>query len=314
MPFFAQSLRGALLVVSVARADGGAGIPVTSPTPGSGTPVSPTPSAPASPATSAAPTTAPPAAPMRWGVPLPGTSPPPSYETLLTESKDGSGDLLYEATAFSARIAPDGAVVFRDKHASLLSLLSFLPVAGPRNVPTLQSTVKGLIRQGKVPPQNDRATNDSSFLVIPLLTPYRPDPQEADRSRSTPLSILPVSVTGRFDLTDEVMRMSGQDPYRYEKARFLVGTRELRVRRAVRFRAADVRKAGTDLPRQLVEIACDSRRSLRERHDIIVSLRNDLDGSAPEGRAAIAEIDRFLASGMRRIDAGQPCATPSTTR
>ena len=46
-------------------------------------------------------------------------------------------------------------------------------------------------------------------------------------------NVVPVAaVIGTFDLTDEYYRMLGEDPYRYEKARFLSTTFEMRIKMA----------------------------------------------------------------------------------
>jgi hypothetical protein len=237
-------------------------------------------------------------APTVRGVRVDPTDPrPPTFdEPKLGEAKDGSGDLLYDASGFSARIAPDGFVTFHDKHLSLLSLLPFLPIAGPRNIPSLQSTFVGLLRNHKVPRADESRMNDGSRMLIPLLTPYRPDPREACRVCNEPFDSLPLNLMGGFDLTDEVMRMSSQDPYRYEKARFLIATRELRVRKAARRHAEDIRRAAGELSGRLRTIACDTHRSLRERRQIIEKLRDELDGATPEAQAAADTITRFLES------------------
>src|SRR5262245_20626977 len=52
----------------------------------------------------------------------------------LKETKDGTGDLVYEATGFTARVAPDGSVSFTDKRASGLSALPWLPMTAQMGV------------------------------------------------------------------------------------------------------------------------------------------------------------------------------------
>ncbi len=56
----------------------------------------------------------------------------------LKEAKDGSGDLVYEASRFSARIAPDGTVAFTEKRVPGLSVVPWLPSRAPLAVPSLQ--------------------------------------------------------------------------------------------------------------------------------------------------------------------------------
>lgn len=263
------------------------------------------------PAPKSGPTAPPPRAllaPIRNGASV-GTGSDGGGSTATTElpplrpATDGSGDLIHDAPGFSARIAPDGAVRFKDKGLTITSFLPFLPVAGPRNVPSVQDTVMGMLRKGRAPVADDNARNDSSFLPIPLLTPYRPDPLEECRACKEPLKLLPLGVAGKFDLTDELMRLSGQDPYRYEKALFLRATRELRVARAARVHADDIRHAAAALPRHLKEIGCDRRLGRRERRQTIERLREELNGGTAEAQSAAAEITRYLAAHLREDQA-----------
>jgi hypothetical protein len=221
---------------------------------------------------------------------------PRSEDYPLRRAPDGSGDLVYDSKAFSARIARDGSVTFRDKGILDINLLSFLPQAAPSNVPSLQSTIMGLARDRKVPTVDESKPTDDSYLVIPNLTRYRPDAREGCRECGVPLSLLPLNVVGPFDLTDQLIRMNGKDPYRYEKARFLAITRDMRIRKAVDAHTETIRRAGEELPRHLVEIACDGRLTRRERREIIERLRAELDGTTPESRAASRQIEDFLQS------------------
>lgn len=106
--------------------------------------------------------------------------------------------------------------------------------------------------------------------------------------------VILLSAAGSFDLTDEVMRHHGKDPYRYDKARFMSKTAELRVRLAARAHADDLRQAEGQLQSRLETIAADLRLSHVERRAVIEALAHELDDSTPEGRAARAVIDAFL--------------------
>ena len=174
-------------------------------------------------------------------------TPSPAEPLTLKSATDGSGDLVYEGPGFVARIAGDGSVQFKDNHVSAINFLPWLPTTGPRNVPSVQSTVTELLR-GKKAPAPTNVPNDTSFLLVPPPTPYRPDPREACRQCDLPPMLPLLGVSGNFDLTDEVMRLSGQDPYRSAKARFLLLTRDLRVGMAARRHAEDLRKARTPSP------------------------------------------------------------------
>jgi hypothetical protein len=102
------------------------------------------------------------------------------------------------------------------------------------------------------------------------------------------------TVTGTLDLTDELMRLAHEDPYRYQKARFLTATREMRIRMAGHAHAEDVARSRAELPTRLEEIACDQGRSVADRRAIIAALRAELDAATPEGRTQGDRIRRFL--------------------
>jgi hypothetical protein len=189
----------------------------------------------------------------------------------------------------------DGSVTFSDRRASDMSFLPpWLPAPVDNGVPSLQSTVTSLLRRKKVPQPRKVPPPDDSFLIIPNVTPYRPDPREACRECND-IHFAPTlaGATGRFDLADELTRFAGRDPNRLEKARFLGATRELRIRMAVAAHAFWIRRATAELPARLEVIACGGDRSPAERRAILEALRAEMDGS-PEGRAAAARIAAFI--------------------
>lgn len=250
-----------------------------------------------------------PASPLNLLAPIAGGTTPSKPDVYdLRPAGDGSGDLLYDATTFSARVARDGSVTFKDVRIRMLKLFEpFLPKAGPRNVPSLFTTINSLARNRGVPTVDENAQTDDSYLIMPNQTRYRPDWREGCRNCPRPYAdAVPVmAVGGRFDLTDEVMRFSGQDPYRYEKAKFLAGTRELRVGMAVKTHRENLRRAAEALPPLLEQLACDAGRSFPERRAIIEKLREELDDATAEGHAAAELMTTFLS---RRFgtDGGAP--------
>ncbi len=229
----------------------------------------------------------------------------------LRPAKDGTGDVVYEGTTFTARVAPDGVARFVDRKGLQLnrglSLIPFIPLPMPNGTPSLQGVVVDLLakRQGAPRPAPRDEPRDPP-LPVPNVSRYRPDPREACR-RGTPCAFegdpLPLSVTGRFDLTDELLRINGEDPYRYQKARFLAATRERRAHMAARALAANVSRAAAALTATLGAITCDGRRSIPERRAIIQALRAELDGGTSAGHDARATLDGFVASHFG-VDAG----------
>ncbi len=247
-----------------------------------------------------APTTAPLLGPLSS---KPGGMSRPLDEYRLRRADDGSGDLVYEGEGFTARVARDGSVRFRDRHLAFTVLpLLFGGASGKPAVPSIEGMLRHLKGPRPSPPSDEQVAESStrygSRLPIPEVTPYRPDPREACQYPSPCFWHAPavlVSVSVGFDLTDELMRMSGQDPYRFAKARFLAGTREMRAELGARAHADDLRRSIVDLPRYVQTIACDPTRSLAERRALLAALRTELDAATPEGRAAAAVIDRRLA-------------------
>ena len=113
----------------------------------------------------------------------------------------------------------------------------------------------------------------------------------ADHARGLPRTctnfmdlVLPVQVLGRFDVSDELTRFSGQDPSRFQKATFLAATHDRRVQMAVKTHAANIQRAAAELPVQLQAIACDTRLTHKERRAILVSLAREMDPNTPRGR------------------------------
>lgn len=226
----------------------------------------------------------------------------------LKDAKDGTGDLLYETSGFTARIAPDGSVAFKDKRVSGLSQLPWLPMRdAPMAVPSLQGSLKNLLK-GRGPPAPPPSALDQGLAppetrqVIPEVSRYLADPREGCRAPCTNFMdlVLPVQALGRFDVGDELTRFSGQDPSRFQKATFLAATRDRRLQMAVKTHAANIRRADAELPIQLQAIACDTRLTDKERRAIFVALAREMDPNTPEGADAKATVTAFV----DRFDAG----------
>jgi hypothetical protein len=233
--------------------------------------------------------------PVRGGATVPADR---GYQ--LRPSHDGSGDLLYEAPTFTARVARDGTTTFQDHPYKMGSWFPYAPLAVPNGRPSLQSAVRDLLsRRGRPPPPAPSPPAGPSVppnMMIPPMSQYRPDPREAcqyPRSCYFEPGIV-VGPTGAGDLTEEIMRFNGQDPYRHEKAVFLAETRDMRQLMAVRAAAQDIRAAKADLAARMLAIACDERRSVRERRAVLQALGAELDGATPEAREAAASVKRFI--------------------
>jgi len=312
------SLGAAVIAARAARGEPAA-IPDAGP-PSLSAPSSPAPSS-LLPSSSSPSLSAPPA--PRSLLSLPG--PPkaaPLDEYQLRRASDGSGDLIYEASGFTARVARDGAVRFRDRHIAGIRFLPILPSISPRpglrpDVPTVEDMLRGLGRRRGADPTGADPTGfpadpiaNETLMPSTTFSRFRPDPREICYYPNPCFTNAPVtllSVHGTLDITDELMRIAHQDPYRFQKARFLTATREMRVRMAGRAHAEDVARSGADLPRHLEDIACDDTLSRVDRRAILEALRAELDVSTPEGRAQGDRIRRFLEDWDREDGGARAC-------
>jgi hypothetical protein len=235
------------------------------------------------------------------------TEPERSERIELKESKDGSGDLVYEATSFIARIAPDGSVRFTDKATTGKTPIPWWPMKTMMPVPSLQSSLKNLIK-GKSPPPQSPTEEDVGLAppvtkqLIPEVSRYRPDAREGCRQCAAFNELaVPIQGFGRYDLTDELTRFSGKDPYRQQKAMFLASTRDRRIEMAVRTHAVYVRSANSELPGRLQAIACNAQLSYKERRAILVALGREMDTTTASGASAAKLIAGYVA----QFDAGE---------
>jgi hypothetical protein len=206
----------------------------------------------------------------------------------------------YETPHFQAQVARDGVVSFKDKHGGASVAFPFFPFIGnaprPRG-PTLESTLRGYFDKRRRPDPEP---------------PYQPEPlsrrleQNEVCPRSSPCywESLPVSIVvqGSFDLTDEIMRKLGQDPYGLEKAQFLSATFDFRIKLAMEARKDDLNQGFEHLPGRLDELWGDDRYSPRERRRILYELWYETE-SSPDGERAATIMRAFV---RRRL----PCGTP----
>jgi len=236
----------------------------------------------------------------------PGPDPPPYT---LKPAKDGSGDLIAEAPAFTARIAPDGTVHFEDHPRNLSLRPPWLPAPTPAGNPTLEGLIRHELKVGPVQlaPPTDSERPRPLDSIIPQTSPYRPGIECVyPMPCYLGLGPMPLNTTGKFDLTDELERQHGRDPQRHEKARFLAETRELRIQLAVRANKERLAEQRDRLPDILLTIACDNTRPVADRRNILEALLNEISSELAEGQNAIEQIRAFLSRFSER-DAGFLC-------
>jgi hypothetical protein len=204
--------------------------------------------------------------------------------------REGDG-FVYRADQFEAHVARDGIVTFKDKHITGLDIWPFTSFGKslPRpKGPTLESTLRDYFskrRRAAPKPEPEPEIPPGRIDwndVCPPNSPCNMQPQK-----------LMVQVSGNFDLTDEIMRALGQDPYARAKARFLSATFEFRIRMAMTARQEDMKTALGHLPEYLDALWADARYTPRERRRLLYELWYETDRT-PEGARAARTIDEFV--------------------
>jgi hypothetical protein len=102
---------------------------------------------------------------------------------------------------------------------------------------------------------------------------------------------------GTFDITDELLRLHGEDPYGQEKARFLAATSSWRLELARRDASFRRQSALIELPRRLDRLWADARFSPGERRRLLFYLWLEMDGS-PDGVRGAAAIEEFIRANL----------------
>ena len=205
---------------------------------------------------------------------------------------------VYEAGTFKAKVGRDGVVAFDDKRVSAKFLLP-IPQATPAGTPTLEGTLRD--RFG-------RHRRQTAFPAKPV--PAVPTIQPEDicvRGMACylePLGGILVQVGGTFDITDEIMRGLGEDPYRVEKARFLAATFDLRMRLAAAAQKSALALALDRLPKTIKALWADERYTARERRRILFELWRESDQGS-DGLRARGVIEKFV---RKRLPDGSPDA------
>jgi hypothetical protein len=213
-------------------------------------------------------------------------APEPRYRLLATRE----GGYEYQDSRFTARIAPDGTVSFDDRRVrGRFYVAPVLPLDVGPATPSLESTLRDVMagRKPVRPPVEPR---------IPAPLPPTGPMTEADL-RGMEEYYYPVPfyrVLGAVDLTDEYYRMLDEDPYGYEKARFLASTFEIRLGMAARSQLHDLRRSLHELPLRLDRLWNTTSYPPGARRLIICALFDELRGqeNATEARNVIETFVR----------------------
>jgi hypothetical protein len=105
-------------------------------------------------------------------------------------------------------------------------------------------------------------------------------------------------LSGGFDLTDIAMKGHKQDPYRYEKEKFMENTSKLRTELTTKARRDRLESSLAALPNHLEQVWSDLNHSARERRNILYAMWREAAGSDDEvgaaGKKARATIEAFI--------------------
>lgn len=105
-------------------------------------------------------------------------------------------------------------------------------------------------------------------------------------------------LSGGFDLTDIAMRNHKQDPYRYEKEKFMDDTSKLRAELTTRARKDRLELLLAALPSRLEQVWGDTTHSARQRRGALFAMWRETAGSDDEvgaaGRKARVTIEAFI--------------------
>jgi hypothetical protein len=113
-----------------------------------------------------------------------------------------------------------------------------------------------------------------------------------------------------FDLTDAIMRANGEDPYRYEKARFLEETFELRTAMAETDRLERLDEAVRKLPERLALVWEYTVWTAAQRRRVLFDLWDECaeEGDEPLLTASAAARKHIVGFIRSRLAAGTPDA------
>lgn len=135
-----------------------------------------------------------------------------------------------------------------------------------------------------------------------------------------PVELSPASMLGllgmmaSFDLTDIVMRLHGDDPYGYDKARVVELTRPLRTAMTDAERVHRLQRAATDLPHQLAEVWARADLPPAARRALLFSLWDESleETQSAAGQTATAARATILDFVCHHLPAGTPDAYSAT--
>lgn len=223
---------------------------------------------------------------------------PPAPETIWLTPDRKRGGYTWKGAGFRARISAEGELSFEDQRVGLKFIAPFTPRPNPYAVPSVESAVRG--RRPKPAEVNEIVPRPEETLTG-YETPYLADPREAARRGQGALdygSNVPIAMVGAtFDLTDELVRLDGHDPYRFDKARFAASTRGFRDKLMGQARRRAFKDACGRLRGQLTNLAVAPPADRAAFGQSVAALKSDLDATTEEGRLLRAYLDETSRAG-----------------
>jgi hypothetical protein len=213
------------------------------------------------------------------------------------------GGYVYDATTFQASIADDGAVRFRDDHGVFDLLWIAAPQPLPEGTPTLEGSIRKVL--GHVRRRNPAAPPPPAPRAAAPQTPGGAVLEICERRPCVDPQRVVGFLGATFDITDEVMRLHGDDPYHAQKARFLADTAEWRHSLATAQRDRRKDAALTRQQDQLKVVWKQRQLSVPERRRLLFNLWLEMDQASPEGRQGAAGVLAFI---RKHLPAGSPDA------
>jgi len=132
------------------------------------------------------------------------------------------------------------------------------------------------------------------------------DPKQHAAGRDGTAALL----SGKFDVTDTLMKALGQDPYRAERMKMLDATREQRLALAARDRTSRQRDELAALPARLRSIWSDAARPAAARRRLLFALWDECEEAPPgaDRRGSAGQTARDAIVAFIRAHAAQGTA------
>jgi hypothetical protein len=229
---------------------------------------------------------------VNLALPFPKAPPLDHGDYLLTPVRGGG--YMYDEHRFTARIAPDGHVTFRDKpfrlEVRVLGVLSEKYRRAGDGRPSLVQAIEQVLRGDP-----DRPISPMVEVCEHPVDMMLPGVAPCIATKTL------IRVRGSFRFVDDLLFMTGSGWVRYDKAKFLSATFDFRMALAVQHRAKMLREALADLPDRLDGVWRDPGFAPREKRRIICLLWEEVDVGRDDTRKAADVITGWV---RRKLPAG----------